>query len=95
MWQCIAEASRVTLVRLSLQAQILAGMDAEVVVGALLWAQRFVDASNGAFVGLLEGLKEWYAEHRQEVSKAHVQQLWADAPDLAFDMYHGKRTRRE
>jgi hypothetical protein len=31
-------------------------VDAEGVVGALLWAQRYVDASNGAFAGLLSGL---------------------------------------
>ncbi len=31
----------------------------ESVVGALLWAQRFVDAGNGAFAGLLTALKDW------------------------------------
>jgi hypothetical protein len=44
-------------------------------VGALLWAQRFVDAGNGAFAGLLSGLKAWYGEHRAGVEESQPQQV--------------------
>jgi hypothetical protein len=75
------------------QAQILAGVDAEGVVGALLWAQRFVDASNGAFAGLLSRLKEWYTEHEEDVSDEAAARLMAEAPLLACSLYRRKRQR--
>jgi hypothetical protein len=49
------------------QDQVLATVDGEAAVPALLWAQRFVDAGNGAFGGLLAGLKAWVAAHEAQV----------------------------
>ncbi len=80
------------------QAQILAGVDAEGVVGALLWAQRFVDAGNGAFAGLLSGLMEWYIEHRDEVGSCAPQQvrrLMREADELAFELHYGPQAKRQ
>ncbi len=75
------------------QAQILTGVDAEGVVSALLWAQRFVDAGNGAFAGLLSGLKEWYTEHEEDVSEEDAELLMTEVPRLACSLYRRKRHR--
>ncbi len=57
-------------------------------MGALLWAQRYVDAGNGAFAGLLSGLQEWYRRNLREVGKDSALRLMAEAPDLAYSLYH-------
>ena len=78
------------------QDQLLAGVCAESVVGALLWAQRFVDAGNGAFAGLLAGLKAWYGQHRADVEEAQpegVKRLMLENAELAFELWRLKRGR--